>query len=75
MKLKPLAPGDSVRVKCTVQVHGKDTVVYLDGKLHESNRGNCDWWLVEYQLAPEFNAPKYTDWWRTEDITSKHYIL
>lgn len=74
MKLKPLAPGDSVRVKYTIQVHGKDSVVYLDGKLHESNKGNCDWWVVEYQLAPEFNAPKYTGWWRKEDITSKHYL-
>jgi hypothetical protein len=74
MKRKSFEPGDSVRVKCTVQVHGKDSVVYIDGKLHESNKDNCDWWLVEYQLNPEFNAPKYTNWWRKEDITSKHYL-
>lgn len=74
MKLKPLEPGDSVRVKYTVQVHGKDTVIYIDGKLSESNKVNSDWWLVEYQLEPTFNAPKHTSWWRKEDIISKHHL-
>lgn len=71
MKLKPLEPGDSVKVKCTVQVNDKYSVVYFDGMLLDRDQ---DWWLVEYQLAPEFNAPKYTDWWHTSDITSKHYL-
>ena len=74
MKLKPLEPGDSVQVKYTVQIHGNDSVVYIDGKLCESNTGNCDWWLVEYQLQPEFNAPKFQNWWHEDDITSKHYL-
>lgn len=75
MKLKPLEPGDSVRVKYTVQVHGNDCVVYLDGKLLDYEKG-AFWgrWLVEYQLAPEFNAPVHTNWWDEEDITSKHYL-
>ena len=75
MNKKPLKPGDNVQVKYTVQVHGNDCVVYLDGKLLNYEKGAfLGRWLIECQLTPEFNALVYTNWWDEKDIISKHYL-
>jgi hypothetical protein len=66
MKLKPLEPGDNVKVKYTVEIHENAAVVYLDGKLIKED----GYWLVEYQL----DGVKHQNYWHESDITSKHYL-
>jgi hypothetical protein len=75
MPLKPLEPGDSVRVKYVVDIHRHDATVYLNGKLvglDEEDSSNSYWW-VEYQLEPVIGATKYLDLFIEDDITSKHH--
>lgn len=71
MALKPLEPGDSVRVKQNIIFKLKEAEVYIDGKLIELGKEDLPpgWWLVEYELADV----KHQDYWHESDITSKHY--
>ena len=76
MKLKPLEPGDNVKAKYIVDIHGNEGTTYIDGKLIEYSQGErflskletC--WLVEYSL----DGVKYRDWFPESDISSKHYL-
>ncbi len=72
--LKPLEIGDSVRVRCNVDIRGVDAVVYLDAEIVRQG-DDLDCWLVEYQLESHFGASKYLGCWHKSAITSKHHIL
>ena len=76
MKRKPLEPGDNVKAKYIVDIHGNEGTTYIDGKLLEYSQGERflseleTRWLVEYSL----DGTKYRDWFPESDITSKHYL-
>ena len=69
MKLKPLEPGDSVRVSYLIDIFDHQITAYLDGKLINQPI-NSEFWFVEYYL----DGKKYNDHWHESYITSKHYV-